>query len=83
MSGSHNLDIKQILKWPMLVNSKRQWVSSSGTDLNSQNYLKADFDMDVETNPTHSLLDDDSDEEGLLEKFDRVFSKAQSSEKVC
>ena len=38
---------------------------------------------DVETNPTHTLHDEDCDEEGLLVKFDRVFAKAKSTEKVC
>ena len=53
---------------------------ASSTEVYSNNSKDLEL-TDVETNPTHSLHD--SDEEGLLVKFDRVFAKAKSTEKVC
>lgn len=76
MSKSHssycmNSAAKQ-LKWPVLVGDERQWVSSSSLDVVNQANV-GDSDHESETvfrNP--ALKDEDSEEECLVDKFDRA-----------
>ena len=83
--SSYSMNSKQQLKWPVLVNNERQWVSSSSLDVIGRSNLD-DFDHESETvfrNPTHNLKDEDSDEECLIDKFDRVLRVTTLDEKVC
>ena len=76
MSKSHssycmNSTTKQ-LKWPVLVGDERQWVSSSSLDVANQ-ANNGDSDHESETvfrNP--ALKDEDSEEECVIDKFDRA-----------
>jgi len=70
-SQSHySMNCGKELKWPVLVDNERQWVSSSSLDL-GENRGDAECET-VFRNPAHDLRDEDSEEECLIDKFDRA-----------
>lgn len=86
---------QQELKWPVLVNNERQWVSSSSlyTGGRSQQLSQDGDDSDSESdtvfrNPAlqgRDYEDDDleSGEESLVDRFDRVLATGKSAQQVC
>lgn len=66
------------LQWPVLGNNnERKWISSlslesSKANVYSSEACEASEKAVIYNNPTHSLKDEESDDECLIEKFDRA-----------
>lgn len=66
------------LQWPVLGNNnERKWISSlslesTKANMYSSSVCETNEKAVIYNNPTHSFRDEDSDEECLIEKFDRV-----------
>ena len=79
------------LKWPVLVNNERKWVSSTlfWTEKTQPSVEYDDNSSESETetvfcNPvTGSDCAADSEEESLVDKFNRVLATGKSSRRVC